>query len=210
MVVNRFLAYVPGDPDDDDYMDDRGARRGGRRYSSNYDYGDDDDYGDEEDDRRGSGIFSGIGKIFGGRRGREDDGYDDDPVQDEPRRTSRNDYSRAPQASVPAPVSQPKPAPVADPGQEVRVFRPTNLEEARKVTDTLLSKQSAVLNLEGIDMNMAQRIIDFVGGSNYAIRGHFTKISNFIFLFTPKDIDISGDITETGDTGADAGSPAGM
>ena len=43
---------------------------------------------------------------------------------------------------------------------------------------------------------MAQRIIDFVGGSNYAIHGHFTRISNYIFLFTPKDVNIAGDIVE--------------
>ena len=83
-----------------------------------------------------------------------------------------------------------------DPGIEVHVFKPTNLDEARKVTDTLLEGQSAVLNLEGLDLMMAQRIIDFVGGSNYAIKGHFTRISSYIFLFTPKDVDIAGDIPE--------------
>ena len=86
--------------------------------------------------------------------------------------------------------------PTGDPGVEVHVFKPTNLDEARNVTDTLLQGQSAVLNLEGLDLMMAQRIIDFVGGSNYAIKGHFTRISSYIFLFTPKDVDIAGDIPE--------------
>ena len=54
--------------------------------------------------------------------------------------------------------------------------------------------RAAVVNLEGIDLDVAQRIIDFISGSCYAMAGNIEKISNYIFIVTPESIEISGDI----------------
>ncbi len=43
---------------------------------------------------------------------------------------------------------------------------------------------------------MAQRIIDFTSGSTYAIDGNLQKISHYIFILTPKNVDVSGDFQE--------------
>jgi cell division inhibitor SepF len=77
---------------------------------------------------------------------------------------------------------------------EVCVLRPTVFEESTQITDVLLSGRAAVINLEGIDMVVAQRIIDFVSGSCYAMDGNIEKISNYIFIVTPESIEISGDV----------------
>ncbi len=53
-----------------------------------------------------------------------------------------------------------------------------------------------MLNLEGLDVAIAQRIIDFSSGSTYAINGNLQKISNYIFIITPASVDISGDFQE--------------
>ncbi len=84
---------------------------------------------------------------------------------------------------------------------EVCVIKPTSVEEAREITDTLLANRTVVLNLEGIDVEVAQRIIDFTSGSAYAIRGRLQKISHWIFIVTPKSVDISGDFPEILSTG---------
>ena len=52
------------------------------------------------------------------------------------------------------------------------------------------------MNLEGLDVEIAQRIIDFASGSTYAISGNLQKISNYIFIITPACVDISGDFQE--------------
>ena len=44
---------------------------------------------------------------------------------------------------------------------EVCVIKPTSFEDAREITDTLLSGRSVILNLEGLNVEIAQRIIDF-------------------------------------------------
>ena len=77
---------------------------------------------------------------------------------------------------------------------EVCVLRPTVFEDSREISDVLLSGRAAVVNLEGIDLDVAQRIIDFISGSCYAMSGNIEKISNYIFIVTPESIEISGDI----------------
>ena len=77
---------------------------------------------------------------------------------------------------------------------EVCVIKPSSFEDVREITDTLLSGRTVILNMEGLDMALAQRIIDFISGACYAIDGNLQKVSNFIFILTPKAVDISGDI----------------
>ena len=78
-------------------------------------------------------------------------------------------------------------------GMEVCVIKPTSVEDAREITETLLNNRTVVLNVEGLDVEIAQRIIDFTSGSCFAISGNLQKISNYIFIITPANVDISGD-----------------
>ncbi len=81
-------------------------------------------------------------------------------------------------------------------GMEVCVIKPNSVEEAREITETLLSNRTVVLNLEGLNVDVAQRIIDFTSGSCFAIRGNLQKISHYIFIITPASVDISGDFQD--------------
>ncbi len=86
-----------------------------------------------------------------------------------------------------------RPKRVAGAGMEVCVIKPTSVEDAREITETLLANRTVVLNLEGLDVDIAQRIIDFTSGSCFAISGNLQKISRYIFIITPASVDISGD-----------------
>ena len=92
------------------------------------------------------------------------------------------------------------------PGMEVCVIKPTSVDDAREITETLLNNQTVVLNLENLDVEIAQRIIDFASGSTYAISGNLQKISNYIFLVTPTNVDISGDLQDLLGTSFDSSS----
>ena len=81
-------------------------------------------------------------------------------------------------------------------GMEVCVIKPTSVEDAREITETLLANRTVVLNLEGLDVDIAQRIIDFTSGSCFAIGGNLQKISHYIFIITPASVDISGDFQD--------------
>lgn len=81
-------------------------------------------------------------------------------------------------------------------GMQVCVIKPTSVEDGREITETLLANRTVVLNLEGLEVDIAQRIIDFTSGSCYAISGNLQKISHYIFIVTPPSVDISGDFQE--------------
>lgn len=76
---------------------------------------------------------------------------------------------------------------------EVCVIKPTSMEDAREITETLLNNCAVVLNVEGLDVGLAQRIIDFTSGSTFAVNGKLQKISNYIFIVSPASVEISGD-----------------
>lgn len=111
--------------------------------------------------------------------------------------TDFDDYEARPvkrQTQKVTPIRQVKKAPGS--GMEVCVIKPASVEDAREITETLLANRTVVLNLEGLDVEIAQRIIDFTCGSTYAISGNLQKISNYIFIITPASVDISGDFQE--------------
>ena len=81
-------------------------------------------------------------------------------------------------------------------GMEVCVVKPTSIEDAREITETLLNNRTVVLNLEGIDVELAQRIIDFIGGACYGLGGDLKAISANIFIAAPHNIEVSGDLRD--------------
>ena len=78
-------------------------------------------------------------------------------------------------------------------GFEVCIMKPANFEDSQEICDMLLNGRAAVINLEGYDVEMAQRIMDFISGAVYAVNGKLHQISNYIFIISPDTIDISGD-----------------
>ena len=92
-------------------------------------------------------------------------------------------------------------------GESVKVIRPQTFNEAqivadflkedtREITDTLLANCTVVLNMEGLDVDIAQRIIDFIGGASFAVDGSLKAISNNIFIVAPGNIEVSGDLRD--------------
>ena len=80
-------------------------------------------------------------------------------------------------------------------GMEVCVIKPTGVDDSRERIDTLLSNRTVLLNMEGLDVDIAQRILDYASGATYAIDGNLQKISHYIFIITPASVDVSGDFS---------------
>jgi cell division inhibitor SepF len=76
----------------------------------------------------------------------------------------------------------------------LNVIRPSSMEDTKDIADFLKESRPVVLNLEGIDIDMAQRIIDFTCGVCYALDGDLQIVSNYIYLITPDGVDTYGDV----------------
>lgn len=133
-----------------------------------------------------------------------DDDYLDDDYIDEPApKKTFKEVEPEEKLPVKKPATKVTPMPKANTrrmqgtaGMEVCVIKPTTVEDAREITETLLANRTVVLNLEGLDVDIAQRIIDFTSGSCFAIGGNLQKISHYIFIITPSSVDISGDFQD--------------
>ena len=77
---------------------------------------------------------------------------------------------------------------------EVCVVKPSSVDDSREITETLLSGRTVILNLEGIDVELAQRIIDFTSGACYSLGGSLQQVSSYIFVLGPYNVDITGDL----------------
>ena len=76
----------------------------------------------------------------------------------------------------------------------VKVVKPQEFNDAQIIVDHLRDGKTIVVNLEGIEISQAQRIIDFVGGASFIIDGSLKAISNNIFIVAPNSIEVSGDL----------------
>ncbi|MCC8106487.1 MAG: cell division protein SepF [Clostridiales bacterium] len=184
-VIDKFLnAMKMNDEDvlDDDYLDD--------------DYDDYDDEPEEEIPRKRLLTKSRDDDIDRKSADTESQTADESRkmASQTTRQTTKGRTSRTSSSKI-SPMRTPGTGKRAG-GMEVCVIRPKNMEDAREVTDTLLDDCTVILNMEGIDFELAQRIIDFACGSCFAIHGKLQKVSNYIFIITPQNVDISGDFQE--------------
>lgn len=165
-------------------------------------------------------MANGIDKVLGWfKLAPDDEDYDDEdyfndyeePEKERPSR-HREEKSAAKQEAASFESSYEEPAPVTPRrtsmrtssnkvvpirttpnGLEVCIIKPANFGESQQVCEVLMDGQPVVVNLEGIDIMEAQRIMDFISGCIFSISGNMRQVSRYIFVFSPKTIDISGD-----------------
>ncbi|WP_066289308.1 cell division protein SepF [Bacillus sp. FJAT-29937] len=79
---------------------------------------------------------------------------------------------------------------------KVVLIEPRVYAEAQDISDQLKNRRAVVVNLQRIDRDQAKRIVDFLSGTVYAIGGDIQKIGTDIFLCTPDNIEVSGNISQ--------------
>jgi len=140
------------------------------------------DDGDEwEDDDRGG--YTG---------GRMEDDYEDD--QPAPGWSSKRSQSarQAQNKKVLEMHGRTNSAPIA----EVILRQPTDMGEAAKICDYIRDLKICIIDLSGMERDMAQRIADFLGGACYALDGSIQRISRDIFIVVPDGVRVSADLQD--------------
>lgn len=79
---------------------------------------------------------------------------------------------------------------------KVILIEPRVYAEAQEIADHLKSRRAVIVNLQRIEHDQAKRIVDFLSGTVYAIGGDIQKVGSSIFLCTPDNVEISGNISE--------------
>ncbi|OQB25303.1 MAG: Cell division protein SepF [Firmicutes bacterium ADurb.Bin182] len=75
---------------------------------------------------------------------------------------------------------------------KVIVYHPISYEDTQNIIDNLKSRKPVIVNMEELEIECAQRILDFMAGAVYALNGTIYKISRGIFVVAPNNYDIIG------------------
>lgn len=75
------------------------------------------------------------------------------------------------------------------------VFEPRSYSESQGIADHLKSGRGCIVNLHRVSKEPAKRIIDFLSGVVYAIEGEVQKIGKNVFLTTPSNFGVYGEVT---------------
>lgn len=76
------------------------------------------------------------------------------------------------------------------------LLEPRAFSESQQIADYLKSETIVVVNLKRVTNEDARRVVDFLGGTLYAIGGDIQNIGPLIFLCTPRMVQVQGKITE--------------
>lgn len=200
-VLDKFLDAIKlnDDYDDDGFLDEDLLD-------------DDDDFLDDDFEERPTKKF--FDKFSKKKESDDmDDDYDEPEIEAvksaEPKHNPEPKHSASPKTSVRQERTERQTRPAASskitpmrssrkanqgPNMEVCVIKPASMEDTREIADTLVDNSTVILNLEGIDVELAQRIIDFTSGACYSLGGSLQKVSSYIFVLGPYNVDITGDL----------------
>ncbi len=81
-------------------------------------------------------------------------------------------------------------------GSKMMLLEPRAYSESQQIADYLKNRSAVVVNLKRVTPDQAKRIVDFLYGTIYAIGGDIQKLGGGIFLCTPNNVNVEGNISD--------------
>ena len=75
----------------------------------------------------------------------------------------------------------------------VHLVIPKSFNDAQQVADQFKDHIPVILNLQGTDVDLSKRLIDFASGMTYALDGGMQRIADKVFLLTPRNVEVSAE-----------------
>ena len=93
-------------------------------------------------------------------------------------------------------------------GSKMMLLEPRAYSESQQIADYLKARNVVVVNLKRVTPDQAKRIVDFLSGTLYAIGGDLQKLGGGIFLCTPNNVNVEGQISDDKEPSSKAKSKA--
>lgn len=77
-------------------------------------------------------------------------------------------------------------------GSRMILLEPRAYSESQQIVDYIKARSAVVVNLKRVTPEQAKRIVDFLSGAVYALKGELQKLGNGIFLCTPNNVNVEG------------------
>lgn len=76
------------------------------------------------------------------------------------------------------------------PSLRMIVLNPNHFDDVQSVADHLINREPVVLSLEKLDKDTSRRIMDFLGGTTYALGGHIQRLGDNMFVLAPSNVEV--------------------
>lgn len=77
---------------------------------------------------------------------------------------------------------------------KVNVVKPLSFEESTDICDALKNRRIVVINTSALENKIAQRLLDFVSGSCYALGGALQEIDKGVYLLSPSNVEVTNEL----------------
>jgi cell division inhibitor SepF len=75
----------------------------------------------------------------------------------------------------------------------VHLVVPKSFNDAQQIADKFKDSIPVILNLQGTEVDLSKRLIDFASGLTYALDGGMQRIADKVFMLTPRNVEISAE-----------------
>jgi cell division inhibitor SepF len=82
---------------------------------------------------------------------------------------------------------------VASASVRVHLVVPRSFNDAQSIADKFKDAVPVILNLQGTDVELSKRLIDFSSGLTYALNGGMQRVADKVFLLTPRNVEVSAE-----------------
>ena len=79
---------------------------------------------------------------------------------------------------------------------KVHIIKPNTFDEAPQISDSLKANKIVVVNTSGLEPRTAQRLLDFIAGSTYALGGDLQEVENGVYVLSPSTVEVSREAKE--------------
>lgn len=132
-------------------------------------------------------VMSAIGLI---------DDEDDENVMDEEAYEEENDYNNYNEPDI---INTKKAKLVSiKPGSapKVSLKKPDEFQDIMDIVDEVKQKKIVIMNVSEVDPKKAQRMIDYIVGSCYALGASFEEISKSIYVIAPEGVEVTNELKQ--------------
>jgi len=84
---------------------------------------------------------------------------------------------------------------------QITIVDPRLYSEVQEIADHVLNNQTVIINFRRMDHEQATKMIDFLMGVTYAVKGDIQRLDEELFICTPQSVKVnSSDLSEFADS----------
>ncbi|USS87258.1 cell division protein SepF [Fructilactobacillus hinvesii] len=109
-----------------------------------------------------------------------------------------DNYPQEPAATTPAVKKNPRKVLSMNdnriPDSKINIVEPRIFADAKNIANKLINGDAVLVRMENVDSTTIRRIVDFITGTLYAIEGNLQQIDEKVYLCTPQNYVVNGDV----------------